>query len=626
MLEPEKTLAIILGVSECPRAPALQPLPHCANSASDFEDYLRKVVGLASGHILNLFDSKSPASEQLEKIEDWLSALLLDQESVLSDLIVYYTGHGGFSRNDQSYFLAVNRTRSGSEGATSIRYIDLSASIKRHAESVRKFLILDCCFAAAAVVRMQSSVEEMVSQRIEDELPGSGTAVLCSSAAKLVSIAPPGMRHTMFSGAFLKCLNEGIRNGPAVLSLEDLCQGTRRFIREQFPTDSVRPELHVPEQTKGNPASVPLFPNVMFRDEAETEPAHILKGDRLGLQNAVPDQRRLRDWSAIRSFLARYEFLLVGFLSGSLSALAFNYLPFPIGIKTTGYGVEPVAPVSPAVILLLALLYKLYRLGRLNVLTFSVLSVASYPGWAAAYSALYFSVIAMGGRQTTAMIVPAAAAAGFVGAFLLNLSFEFVTKGISRKGFRASAIKSWPLSVFAALSYFLSLLVKAYSIEQYLGLFIPWQLFFVANFTEQPIGKLRDLKRVAPIVAVALIATLNNPVMHRVFFEIKPAAVLFEVKSAKDRAVGRDLEELELEIEISKTLDVALNCSAEIEARDSVHTILPLGELDQGVKAITKTIDVRHMPESARARLICSAEGGVGYVTDWASFDVEKQK
>jgi len=271
VLDPNTTLAIILGVSECPRAPNLQPLPQCANSAADFDDYLRRTLDLPASNVINLFDSKLPAGEQLEQIEDWLLHTASGRTRP-TDLIVFYTGHGGFTRIDQAYFLAVQRTRAGSEGATSIRYIDLASSIKRHADALRKYLILDCCFAASAVMRIQADLSQMVVQRVQDGLPSSGTAVLCSSAAKFVSLAPEGERYTMFSGALLQCLRNGIVGATRALTLEEIGKRTREIILKKFPNDAVRPELHVPDQHKGNPALAPMFPNANWTPPAPIAP------------------------------------------------------------------------------------------------------------------------------------------------------------------------------------------------------------------------------------------------------------------------------------------------------------------------------------------------------------------
>ena len=204
---------------------------------------------------------------------------MANSENKPTDFILYYTGHGGFTGNDQAYFLAVQKTRDGSEGATSIRYIDLASTIKRQAGKLRKFLILDCCFAAAAAVRSQSDIGQLQVRRVEEELPQSGTAFLCSSSAKLVSIAPPGERNTMFSGALLGCLRDGIAGAGKTLSLEDVGNRARELIVEKYPGDLVRPELHVPEQALGDPAKVPLFPNPHWIDTiADTAPKKIVDG------------------------------------------------------------------------------------------------------------------------------------------------------------------------------------------------------------------------------------------------------------------------------------------------------------------------------------------------------------
>ena len=235
--------------------------------------FLRSLI-LPRRSVLNLFNSGDNASDQIDQIEEWLEKAISRTERP-SDLLIYYTGHGGFTRNDQSYFLAIRRTREGSEGATSIRYVDLASSIKRHAHALRKYLILDCCFAASAIINTQADLNNVIVQRLEDELPPSGTAVLCSSAAKFVSIAPPGERHTMFSGALLECLKSGVHGGPPSLTLEDIGKAARDIIRTRFPSDGVRPEVHVPEQSSGNPARIPLVPNPRWVPSASEDGAAI---------------------------------------------------------------------------------------------------------------------------------------------------------------------------------------------------------------------------------------------------------------------------------------------------------------------------------------------------------------
>jgi hypothetical protein len=68
----------------------------------------------------------------------------------LTDVIVYYTGHGGFTENDNKYFLAVRATRKDVTGGSGYRLSNLARTLNTYASDVRRFLILDCCFAARA--------------------------------------------------------------------------------------------------------------------------------------------------------------------------------------------------------------------------------------------------------------------------------------------------------------------------------------------------------------------------------------------------------------------------------------------------------------------------------------------
>lgn len=248
-----------MGVSDCPLAPNLKPLPQCANSASDFSYYLMNKLRLPRKDLLYLFDSDLPADSQLRIVENWLS------QHQVTDLVFYYTGHGSFTRPDRSYFLATRQTRAKSEGSSSIRFVDLAGVLQRFVK-VRRFIILDCCFAASAVHTFQSDVSHMMADAVEKALPRRGTAFLCSSSATSESIAKPNERHTMFSGAFLDCLEAGADSSDEWMTLSYIGERTRELIEERHPDDAIHPQVHSPEQDHGQSAAyVPLFPNPNFR-------------------------------------------------------------------------------------------------------------------------------------------------------------------------------------------------------------------------------------------------------------------------------------------------------------------------------------------------------------------------
>src|SRR5688572_7430224 len=109
-------LAIIIGAQEWPQAPALEGSKVFENSAHDFEAYLLEEHGfnLSPDNVLNLFDSNSSVNEIDEKIDAFLDKrcrAMKDAGARLSDLLVYYVGHGEKIGNFEDLGLAVRVTR-----------------------------------------------------------------------------------------------------------------------------------------------------------------------------------------------------------------------------------------------------------------------------------------------------------------------------------------------------------------------------------------------------------------------------------------------------------------------------------------------------------------------------------
>jgi hypothetical protein len=109
----------MLGASKCPGSPHLADLPGSRNAADSFYEYLTRDFGLAEENIKDLFDSRRSPSDQLREIGDWL----FGNKENLRDLLVFYTGHGGFTPTDRKFFLATRRTTEQLEGGTSIRIV-----------------------------------------------------------------------------------------------------------------------------------------------------------------------------------------------------------------------------------------------------------------------------------------------------------------------------------------------------------------------------------------------------------------------------------------------------------------------------------------------------------------------
>jgi len=265
----ETSLALVLGASEWPLHTRLGKSPAFKASAQELQDYLEASDGLSlpAEQVKSLFDLNIPADEMLDEIRTFIAKqveLARAREAPVRNLLIFYIGHGGFSGED--YYLAIRRTRDGTEGASSLRVRDLAHALKEIARPLRRYIILDCCFAASAVGEFQSGpVTQVVRQRTLDAFPGKGTALLCAASAKAPARTPEASQYTMFGGALLDVLKRGDPEFGPALSLEDLGSLLVRRLRDTYLDEAVRPEVHSPDQREGDIADLPLFPNMALK-------------------------------------------------------------------------------------------------------------------------------------------------------------------------------------------------------------------------------------------------------------------------------------------------------------------------------------------------------------------------
>lgn len=266
---PQQTLALLLGASSFRRYPTLAQGKPFYNSAQDFKEYLVDSQGLSlpEDNVNSLFDDTRSPSDQLHDIGDFIerrTATLKTQGIPPTDLIVYYAGHGFFSGQDQAYSLAVRFTDQQNEGVTSLRVSDLASVIKACARFLRKFLILDCCFSAAAYKEFQTGPLAASRVKLLHEFPERGTSMLCSASSQDASLVPAGLSRTMFSDALINALRHGHASLGPRLSVSELGDLVKVNLVETYSDTWVRPEVHSPDQREGDIASVPLFPNVAY--------------------------------------------------------------------------------------------------------------------------------------------------------------------------------------------------------------------------------------------------------------------------------------------------------------------------------------------------------------------------
>src|SRR5260221_343842 len=274
---PETTLVVLLGASEWTHSSEFQSSEAFVNSAKEYKKYLLDSRGfrLPTSNLLDLFDEDQSADDLDGAIGGFLDeriSSLKTSGQAARDLIVYYVGHGGFAGDESEYYLAIRRTRSSNPGASSIGVASLAVTLKEKARYLRRIVILDCCFSAAAFKSFQSAPSQVAVQQSIDAFkekgektgfPERGTALLCSSGPKVPSLISRDGKYTMFSEAFLNALTAGDRRhkDKIYLSLRDLTNLIADALHDSAEENAPRPHLHSPDQSEGDVADIDFFPN-----------------------------------------------------------------------------------------------------------------------------------------------------------------------------------------------------------------------------------------------------------------------------------------------------------------------------------------------------------------------------
>lgn len=246
--------------------------PSFRRSAQEVVDYLQDSNGLALDPklVLDLFDNKASANDQLARTKEILEAQLRDRADAgrpVNDVLLYYIGHG--DTDDQGHLsLLVRRSSRGLEADTGIRAPALANMLRRAAPQQRRFVILDCCFseaAARAFIGMSGNLDQqvvaMAAKDFRDDQPMHGTILLCSSPVGDVSFGPPNAERTLFTGAVIEVLRQGVEGRPNFLSFADLRHAASERMRVSFGANAPQPVLHQVNASHGDLTHAPAFPN-----------------------------------------------------------------------------------------------------------------------------------------------------------------------------------------------------------------------------------------------------------------------------------------------------------------------------------------------------------------------------
>jgi hypothetical protein len=268
LLEPGYSAAVLLGAQIWPENPTLNGGPAFADSAAGMESYICSDIGLRldpDRDVLNLFDADVEASEQLNAIGKFLREWVERSgggQTALTDLLIYYVGHGGFFENTNEFYMLLRRSRPANP-LSCLPPRALASCLRNEAPFVRQVVILDCCFSGATHRMWQSSsASRVAAAAVQEAMPRNGTVLLCSSAENEPSMAPSGSKRTMFTGALLEALQLGsprIRGDLSAREARDLA-----FSRMEvtWGAAAVRPVVYgLDPRGVGDISEIGLFPN-----------------------------------------------------------------------------------------------------------------------------------------------------------------------------------------------------------------------------------------------------------------------------------------------------------------------------------------------------------------------------
>ncbi|WP_340558840.1 hypothetical protein [Streptomyces sp. GSL17-111] len=266
MLDRGRTLAIVCGADSWPSMDQFEDAVAFRTTANAVRGYLTgERLRLPSAHVLWLFGEPG-AQHHLDAIQDFLVKAFGEQSPRGAGwtVLFLYTGHGFFPPSSQEYCLALHDTRPPLTEETSLRASSLGRLLRAVAPDSDRVLILDSCFAAAAVPLMQGPLDEVVGRRVRtvlDEEPRSGpgsVAVLCAADRDTWAEMDGTLSWTTFGRSLVDVLTAGEADVAGPLSLADVCRAVGVLQREK---GAPVPEVHAPTQKAGNLSQALLFPN-----------------------------------------------------------------------------------------------------------------------------------------------------------------------------------------------------------------------------------------------------------------------------------------------------------------------------------------------------------------------------
>jgi hypothetical protein len=265
---------IILGASLFPNFPPERRLDNLsfARSAQAFRDVIAtpEISLLGAPAMLDLFDSPDDPAQLIRRIRGFLK-----DAADLTDVIIYYCGHGDFLPDAQkTYILTLNATEPDNEAFTALPPRQMRLALDAQLAMKRVFLIFDCCFASRAAAEWQSAtgIGHVIEAQVFEVFPKRGTSLIAASAKGAPALAPAASPLTMFTGAMVETIAQGLPGQQRELSFRDVFLATKTRIVDTYGPEAVVPVIHAPYEPDGDISLKPFFRNKAYAPPPDPDP------------------------------------------------------------------------------------------------------------------------------------------------------------------------------------------------------------------------------------------------------------------------------------------------------------------------------------------------------------------
>lgn len=181
-------------------------------------------------------------------IRDAISAAAQDAPDTL---LVYFAGHGLYDKKDGLLLALPEAT--GKDRSQTVPWQQL-AEVIRNADSHRRIVWLDCCYAGLALPDKEAAPDKKDPPELLEVAEVEGTYLLAAAQKYEEAKSSDGEGCTAFTGELVNALRDGIAPGPPVqefLSLNSLHQQARSALRKK----------HLPEPSRHDPDNIGQLPH-----------------------------------------------------------------------------------------------------------------------------------------------------------------------------------------------------------------------------------------------------------------------------------------------------------------------------------------------------------------------------